>query len=71
MIYIWIFSRTGHFLDLGDKPLAVIQHGFLRSEENVVPAILNTKRGVWENVFPQYFQYFCMIGVITIHVGRT
>ena len=33
---IWLFSRTGHFLDFGDKLSPVIQHGFLRSEENVI-----------------------------------
>ena len=44
------FSRTGHFLDLGDKLLPAIQHGFLRSEENVIPTILNINKGVWENV---------------------
>ena len=42
--YIWLFSRTGHFLDLGDKLLPVIQHGFLRSEENVIPIVLNIKK---------------------------
>ena len=51
--------------------MPVIQHGFLRSKENVVPAILNTKRGVWENVIPQYLQYLCMIEVIIIHIGRS
>ena len=58
-------------MDKGDKVLPVIQHGFLRSEENVVPAILITIKCVWENVFPQYFQYLCMIDVIIIHVVRS
>ena len=53
--YICLFSRTGHFLELGDKLLPVIQHGFLRSEENAIQTILNTKKGVWENVKPYNF----------------
>ena len=40
------------------------------SEENV-PANLNTRRGVWKNVFPQYFQHFCVMNVVTIHVSRS
>ena len=54
----------------GDKLLPVIKHGFLRSEENVFPAIFEHPQGVWENVFLYNFQYLCMVGVITIHVGR-
>ena len=49
--------------------MPVIQHGFLRSKENVVPVILNTTRGVWENVIPQYLQYLCMVDVIIIHIA--
>ena len=49
--------------------MPVFQHGFLRSEENVIPVILDTIKGVWENVFPQYFQYLCMTDVIIIHVS--
>ena len=26
---------------------------------------------MWENVFLYNFQYLCMVGVITIHVGRS
>ena len=48
----------------------VIKHGFLRSEENVFPAIFGHTQGVWESVFPYNFQCLCMVGVITIHVGK-
>ena len=54
----------------GDKLSPVIKHGFLRSEENVFPAIFEHPQGVWENVFLYNFQYLCMVGVISIHVGR-
>ena len=54
----------------GDKLLPVIKHGFLRSEENVFPATFELTQGVWENVFLYNFQCLCMVGVITIHVGR-
>ena len=54
----------------GNKLLPVIKHGFLRSEENVFPAIFEHPQGVWENVFLYNFQYLCMVDVITIHVGR-
>ena len=53
-----------------DKLSPVIKHGFLRSEENVFPVICEHPQGVWENVFLYNFQYLCMVGVITIHVGR-
>ena len=51
--------------------MPVIKHGFLRSEENVFPVIFNHPQGVWENVFLYNFQYLCMAGVTTIHVGRS
>ena len=51
--------------------MPVIQHSFLRSEENVIPTILNTKIGVWEDVYLYKFQYLSLVGVITIHVGRS
>ena len=50
--------------------MPVIKHGFLRSEEIVFPAIFEHPQGVWENVFLNNFKYLCMVGVITIHVGR-
>ena len=43
--------------------MPVIKHGFLRSEENVFPAIFEHPQGVWENVFPYNFQCLCMVGV--------
>ena len=42
IIYIGLFSRTGDFLDKGDKLSPFIQHGFLRSEE---------KENCWDNIF--------------------
>ena len=50
----------------GDKLLPVIKHGFLRSEENVFPAIFEHPQSVWENVFLYNFQYLCMVGIITM-----
>ena len=41
-------NRT--LLEIGDKLLPVIQHGFLRSEENVIPINSEHQKGVWENV---------------------
>ena len=54
----------------GDKLLPVFKHGFLRSEENVFPANFLHTKCVWENIFLYNFQYLCMVGIITIHVGR-
>ena len=51
--------------------MPVIKHGFLSSEENVFPVIFEHPQGVWENVFLYNFQYLCMVGVITIHLGRS
>ena len=65
------FSWTGLIFVGGDKLSPVIKHGFLRSEENVFPVISEHPQGVWENVFLYNFQYLCMVGVITIHVGRS
>ena len=50
--------------------MPAIKHGFLRSEEDVLPAIFQHTKCVWENVFLYNFQYLCIVGVITIHVGR-
>ena len=50
--------------------MPVIKHGFLRSEEKVFPAIFQHTKCMWENVFLYNFQYLCMVGIITIHVGR-
>ena len=55
---------------VGDKLLPVFKHGFLRSEENVFPAIFLHTKCVWENIFIYNFDYLCMVGSITIHVGR-
>ena len=54
----------------GDKLLPVFKHGFLRSEENVFPAIFLHTKWVRENIFLYNFEYLCMVGSITIHVGR-
>ena len=54
-----------------DRLSPVIKHGFLRSEENVFPVIFEHPQGVWEKVFLYNFQSLCMVGVITIHVGRS
>ena len=54
-----------------DKLSPVIKHGFLGSEGNVFPIIFEHPQGVWENVFPYNFQSLFMVGVITIHVGRS
>ena len=54
----------------GDKLLPVFKHGFLRSEENVFPAIFLHTKCVWENIFLYNFECLCMVGSITIHVGR-
>ena len=54
-MYHLVFSRTGHLFYQRDKLSPVFQHGFLRSEENVIPVILNTIKGVWENVFHNIF----------------
>ena len=54
----------------GDKLSPVFKHGFLRSEENVFPAIFLHTKCVWENIFLYNFEYFCMVGSITIHAGR-
>ena len=54
----------------GDKLSPVFKHGFLRSEENVFPAIFIHTKCVWENIFIYNFDYLCMVGSITIHVGR-
>ena len=54
----------------GDKLLPVFKHGFLRFEENVFPAIFIHTKCVWENIFIYNFNYLCMVGSITIHVGR-
>ena len=37
-------------LEIGDKLSPVIQHGFLRSEENVIPINFKHQKGEWENV---------------------
>ena len=65
-----IFSWTRSIFVGGDKLLPLFKHGFLRSEENVFPAIFQHTKCVWENVFLYNFQYLYMVGVITIHVGR-
>ena len=54
----------------GDMFLPVFKHGFLRSEENVFPAIFLHTKCVLENIFLYNFEYLCMVGSITIHVGR-
>ena len=54
----------------GDKLLPVFKHGFLRSEENVFQAIFIHTKCVWENIFIYNYDYLCMDGSITIHVGR-
>ena len=54
----------------GDKLSPVFKHGFLRSEENDFPAIFLHTKCVWENIFIYNFDYLCMVGSITIHVGR-
>ena len=54
----------------GDKLSPVFKHGFLRSEENVFPAIFIHTKCVWENIFIYNFDYLCMVGSIAIHVGR-
>ena len=54
----------------GDKLLSVFKHGFLRSEENVFPAIFLHTKCVWEDIFFYNFEYLCMVSSITIHVGR-
>ena len=54
----------------GDKLLPVFKHDFLRSEENVFPAIFLHTKCVWANIFLYNFEYLCMVGSITIHVGR-
>ena len=43
----------------GDKLLPVFKHGFLRSEENVFPAIFIHTKCVWENIFIYNFDYLC------------
>ena len=68
-MHLYIFSRTGQLFYQRDKLSLVFQHGFLRSKENVIPVILDTIKGVWENVFPQHFQYLCKNDVIIIHVS--
>ena len=50
--------------------MPVFKHGFLRSEENVFPAIFLHTKCVRENIFIYNFDYLCMVGSITIHVGR-
>ena len=64
-----IFSWTGSIFVGGDKLLPVIKHGFLRSEENVFPAIFQYPKCVWENVFLYNSQYMCMVGVY-YHICR-
>ena len=54
----------------GDKLSPVFKHGFLKSEENVFPAIFLHTKCMWENVCLYNFEYLCMVGSITIHVGR-
>ena len=54
----------------GDKLLPVFKHGFLRSKENVFSAIFLHTKCVQENIFFYNFDYLCMVGSITIHVGR-
>ena len=54
----------------GDKLSPVFKHGFLRSEENVFPASFLHTNCVQENIFLYNFEYLCMVGSITIHVGR-
>ena len=54
----------------GDKLLPVFKHGFLRSEENVFQSIFLHIKCVQENIFLYNFEYLCMVGIITIHVGR-
>ena len=52
--------------------MPVIKHGLLRSKENVFPVIfLNTHKVCGKMFFFIIFQYLCMVGVITIHVGRS
>ena len=41
----------------GDKLLPVFKHGFLRSEENVFPAIVIHTKCVWENIFIYNFDF--------------
>ena len=50
--------------------MPVFKHGFLRPEENVFPAIFLHTKCVWENIFLYNIEYLCMVGIITIHVGR-
>ena len=50
--------------------MPVFKHGFLRSEENVFPAIFLHTKCVWENIFLYNFEYLCKVDSITIHVGR-
>ena len=38
------FLKNRTLFKFEDKLLPVIQHGFLRSEENVIPINLNTKK---------------------------
>ena len=54
----------------GDKLLPFFKHGFLRSEENVFPAIFIHTKCVSENIFIYNFDYLCMVDSIAIHVGR-
>ena len=71
MIIYVNFLKNRTLFKFGKQAFASYPTWLLRSEENVIPVIFDTKGGVWENVFPQYFQYLCMVGVVTIHVGRS
>ena len=54
----------------GDKLLQVFKHGFLRSEQNVSQQLFYTQNVCGKMFFSIIFQYLCMVGIITIHVGR-
>ena len=55
------FSWTGPIFVGGGKLLPVIKLDFLRSEENVYPAIFEHLQGVWENGCLNNFKYLCMV----------
>ena len=54
-LYLCVFSRTGHSFDWRDKLSPVFQHGFLRSEENVFPAIFEHHQRCMRKCFSTIF----------------
>ena len=50
MIYIWLFSRTGHFLDLGDKVCQLSNMASSGLKKMLSQQFWTPKMCVWENV---------------------